>query len=60
LKGHGFSRAEEAGKLASALAAEGMQATEETFPQGLIRRNSSIGLICTAETVPFQGAEDSP
>jgi penicillin amidase len=35
LKGHGFSRAAEAPKLNAALAAEGMQINQGSFPQGL-------------------------
>jgi hypothetical protein len=35
LKGHGFSRAEEAENGDAALAAEGMQRAENTFPRGL-------------------------
>jgi ribosomal-protein-alanine N-acetyltransferase len=35
LKGHGFSRAEERPETILALAAEGLQAEESTFPQGL-------------------------
>ena len=35
LKGHGFNRAEEAPVTDAALAAEGMQRTENTIPRGL-------------------------
>jgi len=35
LKGHGFSRADESPDMTGALAPEGMQATQDGFPQGL-------------------------
>jgi len=56
LKGHGFSRAANAASSAPALAAEGMQAANRPFPQGLKPNTSSCSTDGTAKAVPFQNA----
>ncbi len=52
LKGHGFSRAVEEPKLATALAAEGMQADQETPPQGLKPHVSSAAFVARLKSCP--------
>ena len=54
LKGHGFSRAAERPTPIAALAAEGMQMIENTFPQGLKPQSSSLGLAARLKTRPFK------
>ena len=56
LKGHGFSRAGCQPISGAALAAEGAQVAENTFPQGLKPGNSFCDVCGTAEAVPFQGS----
>ena len=54
LKGHGFSRATAAPKNDEALAAEGMPATRENFPQGLKPQKFYSPVSGAAEAAPFQ------
>jgi Cu+-exporting ATPase len=57
LKGHGFSRAVETPNADAALAAEGMQLSENASPQGP-KPNSPFGLSGgAAKAAPFQSAE---
>jgi hypothetical protein len=57
LKGHGFSRAASWPSKNTALAAEGMQVFENTFPQGL-KPNSFPALYGAAEAAPFQNSPE--
>jgi Cu+-exporting ATPase len=57
LKGHGFSRAVEAPNTDAALAAEGMQVSEETSPLGLKPGFPIDPSDGTAKAVPFQSTE---
>jgi hypothetical protein len=59
LKGRGFSRATKSPKREPALAAEGMQIMENTFPPGLKPNISFFLSGGTAEAVPFQ-SEGNP
>jgi inner membrane protein len=56
LKGHGFSRAVEHSDSMPALAAGGMHAREDVFPQGLKPRIPGLS-GGTAEAVPFQSSQ---
>jgi hypothetical protein len=58
LKGHGFSRAAETQNMVAALAAEGMFADQQTFPQGLKPIASNRASGGTTEVVPFQIQRD--
>jgi predicted dehydrogenase len=53
-KGHGFSGANTIPDDAAALAAEGMQDAEITFPQGLKPTTSPLQIDGTTKVVPFQ------
>jgi len=57
LKGHGFSRAARGPDHDTALAAEGMQATQNGFPPGLKPSLSHSRCSGTAEAMPFQNME---
>jgi hypothetical protein len=59
LKGHGFSRATKSPKREPALAAEGMQIIENTFPPGLKPNIFFLLSRGTAEAVPFQNEVNS-
>jgi inner membrane protein len=52
LKGHGFSRAEEAPNADAALAAEGTPSGEKTLPQGLKPRVSSVAFAARLKSCP--------
>jgi inner membrane protein len=52
LKGHGFSRAEEAPSADAALAAEGTSSGEKTFPQGLKPLISSVAFAARLKSCP--------
>ena len=54
LKGHGFSRAVEEPNLDAALAAEGMQIGENTFPQGLKPGSILAGPTPRLKPCPFK------
>jgi len=54
LKGHGFSRAVERPKRIAALAAEGMQLIENTFPQGLKPKIPFTHLAVRLKPCPFK------
>jgi len=56
LKGHGFSRAEEAPKTGVALAAEGMRIAQNAIPQWLKHGNSSITLAARLKSCPFKAS----
>jgi ATP-binding cassette subfamily B protein len=57
LKGHDFSRADESPNIHAALAAEGMQAEEETFPRGLKPGNSNMQFAARLKPCPFKAKE---
>jgi hypothetical protein len=54
LKGHGFSRAVKMPARTAALAAEGMQAGENSFPQGLKPGSSFPHLVARLKPCPFK------
>jgi hypothetical protein len=54
LKGHGFSRAKKSPKQEPALAAEGMQIIQNTFPQGLKPNIAFLLSRGTAKAGPFK------
>jgi ATP-binding cassette subfamily B protein len=57
LKGHGFSRADDAPAMGTALAAEEMQAAEDPFPQGLKPGDSISPLAARLKPCPFKATE---
>jgi len=57
LKGHGFSRAMESPEEIAALAAEGRQAAEVTFPQGLKPGDSNGQLSARLKPCPYKAAD---
>jgi NodT family efflux transporter outer membrane factor (OMF) lipoprotein len=57
LKGHGFSRAAYAPNIDAALAAEGMQVAERTFPQRLKPESFPFSLAARLKPRPFKAKE---
>jgi len=60
LKGHGFSRAVEAHSTGAALAAEGMRAAKDRFPQGLKPSCSFALLAARLKSRPFKTPQGHP
>jgi len=59
LKGHDFSRAECGLKRSAALATEGMQVIENTFPQGLKPKVQFALLVARLKSCPFKAIENA-